>query len=153
MLHDYFVEQFAYNEWANRTVLQSLLELTSVPARASRIAAHIVGAEWLWLERLKVSGKQPPVWPESNSAEALESLAKVSKEWQQYLAQPPLNRNIEYTNSQGETFQNLPLQVLTHVLYHGAYHRGQIAALVRQAGQQPVYTDYIHAVRTGQLKR
>ncbi len=153
MLHDYFVEQFTYNEWANRTVLQSLRELTSVPVRASRVAAHIVGAEWVWLERLKVSGKQPPVWPESTIAEALESLSKVSKEWQHYLAQVALDKEIEYTNSQGETFQSLPAQVLTHLLYHGAYHRGQIATLVRQAGQQPVYTDYIHAVRTGQLKR
>ena len=76
MLHDYFIEQFAYNEWANRTVLQSLRELASVPGRAAQVAAHIVGTEWVWLERLKVSGKQPPVRPECTIAEALESLRK-----------------------------------------------------------------------------
>jgi len=34
-----------------------------------------------------------------------------------------------------------------HVTIHSAYHRGQIASDVRSAGQEPAYTDYIHAVR------
>jgi uncharacterized damage-inducible protein DinB len=32
---------------------------------------------------------------------------------------------------------------------HGGYHRGQIAAAVREAGGEPAYTDFIHAVRAG----
>jgi DinB family len=34
-----------------------------------------------------------------------------------------------------------------HVVMHGTYHRGQIAAEVRAAGGAPEYTDFIHAVR------
>jgi uncharacterized damage-inducible protein DinB len=37
--------------------------------------------------------------------------------------------------------------VLLHVIMHSAYHRGQIAMAMRAAGQQPAYTDFIHAVR------
>jgi uncharacterized damage-inducible protein DinB len=32
---------------------------------------------------------------------------------------------------------------------HGAYHRAQIAAAVRESAQEPAYTDFIHAVRQG----
>jgi uncharacterized damage-inducible protein DinB len=32
---------------------------------------------------------------------------------------------------------------------HSTYHRGQIAAAMRQAGATPAYTDFIHAVRQG----
>jgi uncharacterized damage-inducible protein DinB len=39
--------------------------------------------------------------------------------------------------------------ILTHVVAHSAYHRGQIAAAVRAAGGAPAYTDFIHAARRG----
>jgi uncharacterized damage-inducible protein DinB len=39
--------------------------------------------------------------------------------------------------------------VLTHVVLHSAYHRGQIASLMRAGGAVPAYTDFIHAVRQG----
>jgi len=39
--------------------------------------------------------------------------------------------------------------ILTHVAMHGAYHRAQIAAAVRESGREPAYTDFIHAVRQG----
>ena len=37
--------------------------------------------------------------------------------------------------------------ILMHVLFHSAYHRGQIALQMRASGVAPAYTDYIHAVR------
>ena len=42
--------------------------------------------------------------------------------------------------------------ILTHVLLHSAYHRGQIASQVRAGGEQPAYTDFIHAVRQGLIE-
>jgi uncharacterized damage-inducible protein DinB len=41
--------------------------------------------------------------------------------------------------------------VLTHVVLHGAYHRGQIAADLRAAGLEPPYTDFIEAARRGEI--
>ena len=38
---------------------------------------------------------------------------------------------------------------LLHVVMHGAYHRGQIAAAIRAAGGEPAYTDFIHCIRQG----
>jgi uncharacterized damage-inducible protein DinB len=32
---------------------------------------------------------------------------------------------------------------LMHVALHGAYHRGQIAQVIRQGGGEPVNTDFI----------
>jgi uncharacterized damage-inducible protein DinB len=32
-----------------------------------------------------------------------------------------------------------------HVLLHSAHHRGQIAFELRASGQEPAYTDFIHA--------
>jgi uncharacterized damage-inducible protein DinB len=35
---------------------------------------------------------------------------------------------------------------------HSAYHRGQIASLMRAGGSAPAYTDFIHAVRRGLIE-
>jgi len=42
--------------------------------------------------------------------------------------------------------------ILTHVLFHSAYHRGQIALQMRASALEPAYTDFIHAVRQGFVK-
>ena len=40
------------------------------------------------------------------------------------------------------------IAVLTHVALHGSYHRGQIAALIRSGGDEPINTDYIMWLRS-----
>jgi len=60
-------------------------------------------------------------------------------------------RQVAYVNSKGESFRNSAANIATHVLFHSHYHRGQIAALVRAAGYEPAYTDFIHAIRTNAL--
>jgi len=54
---------------------------------------------------------------------------------------------VDYKNSKGEPWRNRVEDVLTHVIMHSAYHRGQIAMEMRAAGMEPAYTDFIHAVR------
>ena len=42
--------------------------------------------------------------------------------------------------------------ILSHVVLHASYHRGQIASAMREAGGTPAYTDFIHAVRSGLIE-
>ena len=54
---------------------------------------------------------------------------------------------VTYQNSKGATFETPVGEVLMHVFSHGVYHRGQIALALRQAGAEPINTDYITFVR------
>jgi uncharacterized damage-inducible protein DinB len=54
---------------------------------------------------------------------------------------------ITYRNSAGDQFTSTLEDILIHVSLHGAYHRGQIAASVRAAGDVPSPTDYIAFAR------
>ena len=54
-----------------------------------------------------------------------------------------LERGITYKNSAGEQYTSTLEDILTHVFMHGSYHRGQIASLIRAAGDTPAPTDYI----------
>jgi uncharacterized damage-inducible protein DinB len=56
-----------------------------------------------------------------------------------------------YTNSKGEPWESQVDDILTHLVVHGGYHRGQIAAELRAHGVAPPYTDFIQATRTGAL--
>ena len=56
---------------------------------------------------------------------------------------------VSYVNSKGEAWRSTVGDILTHVVLHSSYHRGQIASHVRATGAEPAYTDFIHATRTG----
>lgn len=133
---------FAYNTWANREVI------ASHPVSLD-VLAHIIGAEQLWLGRIRVDPTHAVVWPKLTLAECAAAVDRLDAEWQRVLDAEDRGRKVEYTNSKGERWTNTVDDILTHVVLHGSYHRGQIATLVRQGGARPAYTDYIHCVRQG----
>jgi uncharacterized damage-inducible protein DinB len=140
-----------YDTWANGETLASLRQAPA-PARSLKWMGHIVGAEYLWLARLRQESPSLPVWPDLTVEECAERLSELSDSWQIYLGKTPPSRltdQIAYTNSKGEAWSSTVEEILTHVTIHSAYHRGQIAADLRAAGQVPAYTDYIHATRQG----
>ena len=146
----YLKTLFAYDGWANREALRSLRALPAPPPRAVKVMAHIVNTEWLWLSRLKQDGHKVVVWPDYGLEEAEQQLPVLRGAWDKFLdtrTSGDLERSIDYVNSKGESWQNRVQDVLLHVVMHGVYHRGQIAAAVRQAGSEPAYTDFIEAVR------
>jgi len=148
--------QLAYNAWANREVLRSLLAARTVPERASAVMAHLIGAEWLWLRRLGHRTAPMEVWPALPLTECEAQLLELSRAWQVYLANlspDSLGREIRYTNSKGEHWANTVADILTHVALHSSYHRGQIATLLGRAGETAAYSDYIECIRRGNLER
>ena len=147
-----FRRLFAYDDWANREALASLATSGAPPARALRLMAHVAAAERLWLERLRGERQSMPVWPELTLDECAAHLAEMPALWSEYLAAldpARLGHTIAYTNSKGEPWTSVTADVLTHVVMHSAYHRGQVALEVRAAGATPAYTDFIHAVTQG----
>ena len=143
--------QFAYDRWANGECLAALSAVASPPPRAVRWLAHVAAAEVLWLERLLGEHQSMAVWPELDVAGVGEVLTRLDGRWSDYLerlTEAELDRFCSYVNSQGESWQSRVDDILTHVVIHSAYHRGQIAAELRGAGIAPPYTDFIQGVRT-----
>ena len=139
-----------YDAWANAETLASLRR-APVPA-GLRWLGHIVASELLWLGRLIEAPSEVPVWPELAPDDIAGRLARLERDWAGYLGaitEEDLVDGVGYRNSLGEFWTNSVGDILTHVVGHSAYHRGQIAAAVRTAGGEPAYTDFIHAVRRG----
>ena len=143
---------FAYDSWANGQCLSALQAARYVSANTIGRMAHILAAEKLWLERLRHESQSLPVWPTATIPGCLALAEEIANLWRNYLTPLPpgaLNEKIEYRNSKGEPWSSRVEDVLTHVLMHSAYHRGQVALEMRAAGMEPAYTDFIHAVRQG----
>jgi len=145
----------AWDEWANREAIASLRAAGTPPPRAVRFMAHVPAAERLWLGRLRQDPAPVVVWPELTLDQCAADAEEVARAWPRLLDGPPpadLERPVGYRNSRGEPWTSRVGDVLTHVVTHSAYHRGQVASELRAAGHEPAYTDFIHAVRQGFLR-
>jgi uncharacterized damage-inducible protein DinB len=149
---EYFLRMFAYDAWANRQCLSAMQAARLVSSATVGRMAHILSAQKLWLERLRHESQSLPVWPTASLPECLALADEMANLWRNYLTplQPgAFDEKVEYRNSKGEPWSSRVEDVLTHVLMHSAYHRGQVALEMRAAGMEPAYTDFIHAVRQG----
>lgn len=136
--------------WADERVLQSLRAAQSAVKRGLELYAHILGSEHNWLSRIQGNAPTLAIWPNLT----LDECERVQKEnagafnaLVSSLTPELLQKPITYRNSAGDQFTSTLEDILTHACLHGAYHRGQIAALIRAAGDTPSPTDYIAFTR------
>lgn len=152
---------FAYNEWANRKTFEAAAALT--PAQRSQhiessfpsvnaTLAHIVGAEWIWLERWmgRPTGGFPEWVATPDFDDLRRRLAAIEAERGALIAgltDARLAASVSYRLLNGtESAQPLHI-VMRHLANHSTYHRGQIATFFRQLGVTPPSTDLIRYAR------
>jgi uncharacterized damage-inducible protein DinB len=145
--------QFVYDAWANQEVLNAIRAAGGDNTRSLQLMAHILAAERVWLERLRQQPQSVPVWPEADLSQCEAECTNLRESWLNYLDEiTDLGQTISYKNTKGEAWASAVVDILTHVVMHSAYHRGQIASHMREKGQPPAYTDFIHAVRQELLR-
>ena len=150
-------EEVNYNYWARDRQLQTCALLNaeqflrpiggSFPSVRDTFA-HMVAVEWLWLERWR--GVSPKSLIPVDDFPTLEAVAErwntVERDLRKYLAhldEEALARPLAYMNAQGEEWTYPLWQMITHVLSHQNYHRGQVATLLRMLGVQPPQVDLL----------
>jgi uncharacterized damage-inducible protein DinB len=151
-LFEHYAQLVAYEGWANQEVIASLRAVATAPERSRKWMAHIVAAGHVWHSRLTQQPQPYPVWPDFTLYECEKEAKNLTSLWKTCLDRigaGGLSQTVSYKNTKGELWSNTVHDILTHVFMHSAYHRGQIAADLRQSGNQPAYTDFIHGVRQG----
>jgi uncharacterized damage-inducible protein DinB len=141
---------FDHNWWAHQALFAELKREPGDP-ETMRLLAHIIGTEHLWLSRIDGVKPRVPVWPTLPLDEIVTLEGENRSRIRELLRRPDDSRvqRVHYRNSAGNEFDNSVGDILTHVAMHGHYHRAQIARVMRAAGREPVYTDYIGFVRNG----
>lgn len=132
--------------WADRLILSALEARPEVPPAVLREFNHILGADEVWLSRLTRRPSRSAVWPDLTLGQArvlAESVHGAFAEYLGGLTEADLATTAAYTNSAGQSFETPVGEILLHVALHAQYHRGKINQLLRDAGQEPVPTDFI----------
>jgi uncharacterized damage-inducible protein DinB len=147
----------AYNQWANRRVLDAA---AAVPGAALRrdlgssyrsvwdTLVHIVWAEWRWLGRWQRLPRGPGADPsECADLRALHdrwrAIAAEQRAFVDALTAPSLDEAITYENPAGVRWTYSLQLMLQHVVNHSTYHRGQVTTMLRQLGAEPASTDLL----------
>lgn len=147
-MHTLFKDFLEYNHAANKSFIKSYEDYGFHDEKGIRLFSHIINAHHIWLSRIKGETPRFDVW----AIHVINSFAKVNEEnhLQSILLlqqEHDLERIIRYTNSKGQPFQNSIREIVLHTLNHSTYHRGQIAALIRENGLEPPISDYIYYKR------
>lgn len=134
--------------WADGLVLGALLHAgNSAPGASVTLYAHILGAEIIWLDRIQEVPQSSEVWPDPDLRWCSQQAPLIRQRVQTVLDGAASAREVSYTNSAGQAFRTPVSDILLHVALHGAYHRGQVARVLREEGLEPAPTDYIAYVR------
>ena len=150
-------ELYRYNDWANEKTLAAASQLDNEKfarqlgssfSSVRDTLVHILGAEWIWLERWNGRSQRALL-----AVSELPTLSLITARWKQVvearngflqgLRPADLNAAVSYVNQKGETWSYPLWQQMVHVVNHSSYHRGQTATLLRQLGAQPVSTDLL----------
>jgi uncharacterized damage-inducible protein DinB len=148
---------YDFNRWANGRVLEAAEKLTpkqftkdlrnSFPSVRDTLV-HIMGAEWIWLERwrgnspkgLLAASEFPTV---SSIRNRWTEIERGQREFITDVTEESLKKVIAYTNLKGDPYQYPLWQMLQHLVNHSTYHRGQVTTMLRQLGAKPVATDIL----------
>jgi len=148
---DLFRKLFEYDRWGNQQALASLSTVGEAVERPRRIFCHVLGAQRLWLSRFEAP-QHPDVdpWPLLPLPACRAAVEELHHEWTALLDRltaEQLAGDLVYRNTKGVEFRTPIQDVLMQLVMHSAYHRGQVAAAVREAGGKPSPTDYVVWVR------
>lgn len=147
---------FQHLAWADQETLGALEHTVPPHPEAYRLFSHLLAAEHIWLSRIQGHpATLPSAWPTLTAAECREWSTRTLAGYGTLVAsttEDQLQGQVSYHNLQGLAFQTPLGDILMHVALHGAYHRGQIAATMRQAGLQPANTDFTTFARLSKLE-
>ena len=146
-----------YTVWANHRVMRAAAtlsvddfkrDLRSSFGGVRGTLCHMMGAEWIWLERWKgVSPSGAIDEGEFADIVALRDRWTVIEQhresWFKALKPEALAEIVHYRNIAGAEYDQPLWQLVQHLANHSTYHRGQVVLMLRQAGAKTVSTDLV----------
>lgn len=146
-----------YNVWANRRAIRAAAtlgvddfkrDLGGSHGGVRGTLVHILGAEWIWLERWKgVSPTRGIDEGEFKDVLALRERWKAIEvhraAWFESQRERHFVEIVRYRRLDGKGYGAPLWQLVQHLVNHGSYHRGQVVNQVRQLGGKPVSTDLL----------
>jgi uncharacterized damage-inducible protein DinB len=152
---------WGYNSWANEQIFAAAGRLHEEELRNPVASGHgslfgtllhLVDTEYGWRVRLE-AGADTPVLTEQDIPDLAALAARSRAEadaWRAYLAtltDADLGGTLRY-DVEGQPRERVRWHVIVHVMNHGTYHRGEIAAALTALGRSPGELDFTIFLRS-----
>jgi uncharacterized damage-inducible protein DinB len=163
----YIEKLIDYNYWANGLVMKNAEKLTDEEFRQENgsgldsvrdILAHVMLAEWLWLERMQGKSRILDEFKKFFKLERYPTIKECYDDWfdielrmRDFLANMPeeqLTQTFEYARSDGSEYENRYIDIFTQLILHGMQHRSELAVILSKLGHSPGNLDYIVYLRS-----
>lgn len=166
VLKKYVLTLIDYNYWANGLICKytdrlNQNEYNQKAAHSHKslheILVHILFAEWIW--RLRMMGNSPSLAEISTllRPQDFTSLDEVVEKWfdeemkmREFITQiseGKLFENLTYMTTKGDEVEDVFIDILTHVVFHGMQHRAEAASILHNYNQSPGDIDFIRYLR------
>lgn len=156
-------KRYGYHVWANEKLIKHLQELPaeichqevqSVFPTIYDGLVHLYVVDNVWLgamsgvsfEEIRNASVEVMERTKGKSLEELLNLyLDLSKQFEEFFqSQSNLQAIQSYHHPQFGTLHASHMDIIEHIVNHGTYHRGNIAAMLRQLGHAATPTDYVY---------
>ena len=148
-MKEHYLQLFKYDDWASAKLIAVLVENQIHNETILQRLAHIVFARQIWLRRI-LGGKTPNDFKNPTLNLCVATFENDKKQWMNYLERTKdedFSKTLVYRNLKGDEFQDEIKNILTHVINHSTYHRGQITAILKPLYDAVPSTDFIFFLR------
>lgn len=141
------ISLFEWNNIANELFIVCFEKNENPPKRCLEVFSHIINVHEIWLNRIgNIHDKSLRAWNYHDHFEHALLNANNYYVTIGFLASESYGRNLEwsfeYKNHEGTTLRSSLIESYFHILSHSAYHRGQVALLLKEAGITAPETSY-----------
>ncbi len=151
MIRTHYQVMFRAMRWADERVIAGLRNCPEAHAEGLPLMCQVLAAESIWLMRINQEQPRLGVWPQLDLSECESLVVENATGYAALLdrmSEADFETKVIYLNSTGKEFADSVFDILTQVITHGPYHRGQIAKLLGRNEVQPPVTDYIAFTRS-----
>lgn len=137
-------ELFEYNHQMNQKLIRVFEENSDrIPEQSLKWLSHVLNAQQIWNNRINPGERSYSVW-QLHAIGSLKGIDARNHEASCHiLDHVDLDKQISYTTSRGDSFENTVKDILFHMINHSTYHRGQVATDLKRNNIEPPVTDYI----------
>jgi uncharacterized damage-inducible protein DinB len=152
---EHFRSLIGYNQWANEHVLKFTEPLTDEQFQkefaenygsVGGTLLHILGAQKVWTRRWTGMSVPLDTVERSELSAAFAQSHEQLREFAEMLTDDDWGRVLNYKDSKGNPYRRPMGRLVTHLVNHGTYHRGELSLMLTYFGNSPGDLDYVYYV-------
>ena len=140
----FFNQLFDYNFHYNKKLIETCLEMKTVPDEVTRLFSHILNAHHIWNARMLAIPSEIEVWQIHNTVDWGELHYENQRNSFEIITNADnFAKRIDYESTEGQRYSNTLQDILFHIINHSTHHRAQISSVFRLNKLEPLPMDYI----------